>query len=145
MDNIENIDELFSGCLYFSCNKLARVMGKIADEEFRITGLSPNYAFLISIVNKSNGISQKKIGEILHMTPSTITRFIDKLENKDLLMRKTDGKNAYIYLTEKGTLLQQDITMAWHNLYEIYAEILTDEERKEFISTMNKIVNKLEE
>ena len=74
----------------------------MADEEFRITGLSPTYAFLLSILNEGDGITQKEIGEVLDVTPSTITRFIDKLENSGHLERRIEGKNSFIYSTEKG-------------------------------------------
>lgn len=142
---MEDMNEVLSSCLYFSSTKLARAISKVADEEFRITGLSPNYAFLITIVNKNNGITQKKIGEMLHMTPSTITRFIDKLQYKDLLIRKNEGKNTFIYLTQKGMLLLPDVSKAWKNLYNRYSEILSEEEREQFICTINKVANKLEE
>ena len=138
------INESLSDCLYFSSNKLARIVRKMAEEEFKITGLSPTYAFLISIVTENSGISQKKIGEKLHMTPSTITRFIDKLENKGLLIRKNDGKNVLIYLTESGSSLQLDINKAWSNLHERYSKILGKNEIKELTQVVNKIAAKLE-
>lgn len=140
-----NVDEMLSSCLYFNSNILARIIGKMAEEEFRITGLSPTLAFLISIVNESEGTGQKYIGEKLHMTPSTITRFIDKLENKGLVIRKNDGKNTYIYLTEKGTMLQADIRKAWNNLHERYSEILGEDEDVKLAHRINKIAVKLEE
>lgn len=142
---MSDIDQLLSSCLYFNSNKLARIIGKMADEEFRITGLSPTYAFLISIVNETEGTSQKYIGEKLCITPSTITRFIDKLENKGLVIRKTDGKNALIYLTQKGKMLQIDINKAWHNLHHRYSEILGEEKEKELVHNICKLAAKLEE
>jgi DNA-binding MarR family transcriptional regulator len=142
---MSDINKCLGDCLYFSSNKLARVVGKMAEEEFKITGLSPTYAFLISIVNENSGISQKEIGEKLHMTPSTITRFIDKLENKGLLIRKNDGKNAFIYLTESGCSLQVEIDKAWSNLNNRYSEILGVDEVKGLTQVVNKIAVKLEE
>jgi len=144
MDHIDNTDTQLNDCLFFSSCKLARVLGKTAEEDFKITGLSPSHAFLLHIVNISNGIQQKQIGELLHMTPSTITRFIEKLENKGLVSRKSEGKNVYIFKTEKGLLLQPEIDKAWAHVHEIFADILTIEEREQFISTANKIITKLE-
>lgn len=140
-----DINNLLSRCLYFTSNKLARIIGKMADEEFRITGLSPTYAFLVSIVNENLGISQKEIGEKLHMTPSTITRFIDKLENKNLVVRKADGKNTLIYLTEKGSILMVDINKAWNNLHERYSKVLGNESEEDIACTINGIASKFEE
>lgn len=144
MGNIDNTDIQLDDCLFFSSCKLARVLGKTAEDEFKVTGLSPSHAFLLHIVNIRSGIQQKQIGELLHMTPSTITRFIEKLENKGLVLRKSEGKNVYIFKTEKGLLLQPDIEKAWERVHDIYTDILTFEEREQFIVTVNKIIDKLE-
>lgn len=141
---MQDINELLCDCLYFTANKLSRIMGKIAEEEFKITGISPTYAFLVTIVNKKEGASQKEIGEALHMTPSTITRFIDKLESKDLVKRKIDGKNSYIYSTEKGKEAQPCIDKAWNNLYKRYSNKISCEEGEGIITKLNEIIKRLE-
>jgi len=135
-------DEL-NNCLYFTSNKLSRMIGKMAEQEFKITRLSPTYAFLLSIVNKKEGIVQKEIGEILHMSSSTITRFIDKLENKNLLKRVKKGKNSLIYLTEKGKQKQAEIDQAWDNLHQRYEKIIGPKEA-EIVENINKISNQIE-
>lgn len=139
-----DIDELLCNCIYFTSNKLSRIIGKIAEEEFKITGISPTYAFLVTIVNKKPGVSQKEIGEVLHMTPSTITRFIDKLESKELLKRKIDGKNSFIYSTEKGQEVQAHIDKAWGNLHDRYSKMLGCKEEKKIAAELNEIGKKLE-
>lgn len=40
--------------------------------------------------------------------------------------------------------LQSDIEKAWARVHDIYADILTEEEHAQFISTTNKIIAKLE-
>lgn len=142
---MSDINEALCECLYFSCNKLSRALGKIADEEFRITGLSPTYAFLISIVNENEGISQKNIGEILHITPSTTTRFIDKLENKGLLNRKNDGKNSFIYLTDKGLELQTEINKAWTNFHLKCLNALGEDEYKSLTKVINNACESIDD
>lgn len=144
MDNLKNTNNELDECLFFSSCKLARVLGKTADDEFKVTGLSPSHAFLLLIVNNKSGIQQKQIGELLHMTPSTITRFIEKLESKQLVVRKAEGKNVFIFNTEKGLMLQSEIENAWARVHESYADILTVEEHTQFIATTNKIIAKLE-
>ncbi|QAA33791.1 MarR family winged helix-turn-helix transcriptional regulator [Clostridium manihotivorum] len=141
---MSEMNELLCDCLYFSANKLARIMTKMADEEFRITGLSPTYAFLVSIVNEKPGISQKDIGEALHITPSTITRFIDKLENSGYVNRRTEGKNSFIYSTEKGMELQKDINRAWSNLQQRYSKSVGKDEYVKVTEMINSVCSKLE-
>lgn len=141
---MSNVNEILCDCLYFSNNKLSRIMGKMADEEFRITGLSPAYAFLLSVVNEKEGISQKELGEVLHITASTITRFIDKLEGRLYLERKIQGKNSYIYSTEKGRELQKDINKAWNNLHERYEKHIGKDNYIKLTKLINNTCSKLE-
>lgn len=122
------IEEYFKNCLYFTASKLARIITKMAEEEFAATGLSPAYAFLLMIVNDRPGITQQDLGIALHITPSTVTRFIDKLEVKGLVTRTVEGKNSLINLTKKGLAVQEKIGQAWSSLYDRYSEILGEEE-----------------
>jgi len=145
MDDTGSTCNQLNSCLFFSAGKLARVIGKTADDAFRITGLSPSHAFLLHIVNQNSGIHQKIIGEMLHMTPSTITRFVEKLENKGLVTRKVEGKNAHLFTTEKGKQLQSVIITAWLSLHDSYSEVLTTGESEQFITTVNKLITKLED
>jgi len=145
MEEIQGTCNQLNSCLFFSSGKLARVIGRTAEDAFKTTGLSPSHAFLIHIVNHSSGIHQKKVGELLHMTPSTITRFVEKLENKGLLSRTTEGKNVHLHTTEKGLLLQPAIVTAWENLHASYSQILSPEENAQFLVIINKLITKLEE
>lgn len=115
-------DHLLKGCMYFTANQLARAITKLADDEFRITGLAPTYAFLMIAINDQPGISQKELGGILHIAPSTITRFIEKLQNKNLVYSKQKGRQSLIYPTDKGRELQPIIEKAWINLYQRYSD-----------------------
>ncbi|MGO4274416.1 MarR family winged helix-turn-helix transcriptional regulator, partial [Paenibacillus sp. TAF58] len=78
-------DDFLQTCLFFTANRLSRSITKMAEEEFAATGLSPMYGYLIRLVNSAPGISQKELAEKLYVTASTLTRFIDKLEGRQLV------------------------------------------------------------
>ncbi|SFC69234.1 MarR family transcriptional regulator [Bacillus sp. UNCCL81] len=128
------MEQYFSDCLYFTANHLARLMNKMAEEEFAPLGISPNYAFLLMAVYEQPNISQSELSNILHIAPSTTTRFVDKLEVKKLVERKSDGKLTLVNLTDKGIKIQEDIKVCWKNLYKRYSEILGDDVAKNITS-----------
>lgn len=132
-------------CLYFTSNKLNRILNKIAEEEFLKTGLSPSHALTLMNIDSQPGLSQKELSEIMNIKPSTTTRFIDKLETRGLVERKTKGKSSYLYPTQKGIDLQVEIGECWENLYKRYSEILGREKGVKLTETIDAAATKLEE
>lgn len=141
-NNLDNC--ILDNCLYFTVNKLSRAITRMAEDSFKKTGLSPTHAFLLMLVNNKPGISQSELAEQLHMMPSTITRFIDKLVMKGLIERKAEGKRSFIYPTETGENTQQDIRAAWKDLYQSYSAILGEDAGKELTKLIREAGNTLE-
>ncbi len=135
---------LLHHCLYFTANALSRVIARMAEEEFKITGLSPSHAFLMMIVNDNAGIGQKELGEQLHLAPSTVTRFIDSLVYRGYLIRKSKGKVSKIYSTKKGNELKKPIDAAWKSLYQRYSRILGIKEGDRLTQLIDDAGQKLE-
>jgi DNA-binding MarR family transcriptional regulator len=123
-ENMADTKSILNNCLYFTANSLARAITRMAEEEFRLTGLSPSSAFLMMLVNDQPGISQKELCEHLHLAPSTVTRFIDALVYKGYLTRRTEGKTSKVYSTQAGQQLSQPIEQAWKRLHQRYASVL---------------------
>jgi DNA-binding MarR family transcriptional regulator len=121
---MEHRHSKYCHCLYYSANALARVLTKLAEDEFASTGLAPSYAFLLMTVNDEPGIQPKEISEHMQLTPSTVTRLIEKMEHKGLLERKSLGKFTRVYPTEKSKALDKKIHEAWTSLYKRYSDLL---------------------
>ncbi|WP_159459746.1 MarR family winged helix-turn-helix transcriptional regulator [Scatolibacter rhodanostii] len=131
------------GCLFFSITKLAREFSKLAENAFSKTGLSPSHAVLLYIINLKGSMQQKDVGELLHLTPSTITRLIDKLERKGYVAKQLEGKNVCLLSTEKGQSQQDLIIDAWNLLHKDYQDILTQEEMMQFLEMSGKLLEAL--
>ncbi|WP_258102743.1 MarR family winged helix-turn-helix transcriptional regulator [Marinoscillum sp. MHG1-6] len=115
---------IFCECLYFSANSLARNLTKLAEEAFAPTGLAPSYAFTLMVVNRNPGVTPSEIAREMHMTPSTITRFLDKLESKGYIIRASDGKKSLIQPTEKSLSKNEELSSAWTQVFEGYNKTL---------------------
>jgi len=109
---------LLHGCLFFTANALARSLTRVADDCFRTTGLAPSHAFLLLVVNDRPGISQGDLARELKLAPSTITRFVDGLEGRDIITRTKTGKTVGLDLTYSGRALVPQLQVAWRRLYE---------------------------
>lgn len=119
-------------------------MSKKADEHFSITGLSSSYALVLMSVNDTNGISSGEIAEEVQLTPSTVTRFLDKMEIKGLISREQCGRNTYVKITEEGKKLVPKVRRAWKNLYDDYTSIIGEKEAKNLTSIINVAMEKLD-
>lgn len=139
------LDEYFQNCMYFTSALLNRAITKMAEETFKPTGLSPTYAFLLMAVQEKPGISQKELGDALHLTPSTITRFIEKLMHKGLVTSRTEGKLSLIDITPEGLKLMVIIKQAWKELYNRYSEVLGEEAGKQLTKLLHDSGSRLEQ
>lgn len=113
-----------SGSLFHASNALNRQLGQMADEAFREFGLTSSYAFMIMIVHGQPGIQPKELSEKLQLTPSTITRLVEKMEYRGYMQRSSEGRATHISLTDKGEDIIPKLNTAWSNLRDRYTRIL---------------------
>jgi DNA-binding MarR family transcriptional regulator len=121
---MENNENFLESCLFFNTNALSRYLLRLAEKEFKDLNLSPAHASLMLLVYDTPGISPKQLSTYLHLTPSTITRFVDALEKKALVKRETKGKSAFISPTQKGLEIKKEIAIAYRKLHLKYTKIL---------------------
>ncbi|WP_052731231.1 MarR family winged helix-turn-helix transcriptional regulator [Spirosoma radiotolerans] len=114
----------FSACLLFSANALSRAITAIGDEEFGRFGLCYSHAYMLCEVVGQPGITPSELSETLYLTPSTITRLVEKLEQKQLVRRESEGKKTLIYPTSEGIALQPEIAEAWDRVGKHYSELI---------------------
>jgi MarR family transcriptional regulator, organic hydroperoxide resistance regulator len=130
-------------CLYYSANALARVLTKMAEEEFAVTGLAPSYAFLLMAVNDKPGIQPKEISAQMQLTASTVTRLIEKMEHRGFLERKFIGKFTKVYPTIKSRKLDKKIYQAWANLFKRYSDLLGESKGRTLTAAVYQATQKL--
>ncbi|MGE4298559.1 MAG: MarR family winged helix-turn-helix transcriptional regulator [Desulfovibrionaceae bacterium] len=129
--------QLLHRCLYFTANTLARTVSRMADEAFGRLGLSPSQAFLLMLTIETPGISQKELSGLLHLAPSTISRFTDALLARGLATKQAHGKTARVFPTPEGNKLLTPIHDAWKALYTQYSTLLGVEEGERLTRTID--------
>ncbi|MBN2731864.1 MAG: MarR family transcriptional regulator [Balneolaceae bacterium] len=114
----------FTESLFFSSSALNRQLNKMADDAFRELGLTSSYAFLLMLVNDQPGIQPMELSKKLQLTPSTITRLVEKMEYRGYLNRRSEGRATHIEITEKGEKIYPKLEQAWNSLKRKYTSIL---------------------
>ncbi|MFC7372496.1 MarR family winged helix-turn-helix transcriptional regulator [Fictibacillus iocasae] len=138
-------EKYLEDCLYFNVNRMSRAITRLAEKCFKDTGLSPTLAFMLMVANNKPGISQTELGAELHIAPSTITRFVDKLVSQQLIERKANRTKALIYPTDKGLALQQALQHAWNDLQGACSEYLGEKNSQELTALLSHAGDVLEE
>jgi len=132
-------------CLYIQSNHLARILSRMADDAFREVGLSPSHAFLLMKVQDEPGVQPSRLSEILHLSPSTITRLIEKMENKGYLERVSRGRATSVEPTSQLKAKEKAIRQAWNSLQEQYRGVLGDRYTEVLTEMSVKAIDQLEE
>lgn len=134
-------------------NKLWHLMfikSNYKDIELRypnMQGLSNNELAIVRIISENEETIIKDIVDELNVPKSTLTSMIDRLENRDIIVRgisKRDRRSYKLELTDKGRTIQNE-----HDDFEkeIYGKIITSldtyEEREQLITLIGKIADNI--
>lgn len=118
---------MFERCLYFNLNALSRKVNKLWDQAFAELELSPAHAYLLRVVLANPGITQQAIAAELSLEKSTIARFVESLEKRDLIQRLKSGREQLVYPTPQSEAMGQRLEQIGEALYQQMLERFGDE------------------
>lgn len=99
---------------------------------------------VISFIAEKGKVRFKDITTALDVPKSTLTNLINRLENKEILVRESnpDDKRSYLLtLTEKGAQIQKDHKAMEKEIFSKMLTNLSNKDKKRFVKTLNKIAN----
>ncbi|MBO9570801.1 MAG: winged helix-turn-helix transcriptional regulator [Chitinophagaceae bacterium] len=135
----------YRNCLYFTTNALARKTEKLAQQSWKKVNLSPSHGYLLMLALENPGIQPGMISDHLQLTPSTVTRLIEKLEQNKLLVRITEGKTSSVYPTSKAKALMPKMMECVQEFSENYNQLLGKEEAEKMVQRIGKMADKIAE
>ena len=140
---MKSCDSRYSKCLYFASSALSRKVEKLASECWQPAGLSPSHGYLLMLAIEEPGVHPSALGEQLQLTPSTITRLIEKLEEKQLVLRISEGKATSVFATPKGKDMLDLLKDCSHQFYVKYSQILGEEKSAALTASMCSVADQL--
>lgn len=93
---------------------------------------------------RQTGIQPKEISAQMHLTASTVTRLIEKMEHRGFLERRFIGKFTKVYPTIKSRKLDNKIHTAWTDLYKRYSDLLGESKSQRLTVEVYNATQKLE-
>ena len=115
-------------------------------KDFNLTPAQFNVLMVIKHQGKNEGISQVEISKKLIVTPSNMTRLLDKLEEEKLIQRislEGDRRVKLIKVTEKAAKLLDVVWPVYNKQLEKLANHLAPNEQKSISQILIKLVNSL--
>lgn len=122
--------------MYSAANTFSREISRHYDSFFEEKELTTSYVELMIILLHAESISQKEIAEKMNMAPSTITRFIAKLQKSGYVKKKRDGKTMSLTLVDSKIKDVKELQV----IYEKADKELVDKLGEKFIETTGKLL-----
>lgn len=142
--NLPSTEHLLNGCLFFTTAKLDRLLTRWAEEAFASTGLSPHHAFAVMLVDDQPGMTTGELASLLALSPSTLTRFVDKLEAQGLVRRSQEGRQTLLHPTDKGHALHPALSVGWQSFWHRYTGLLGVEEGNALAAQLHSVSETLQ-
>jgi DNA-binding MarR family transcriptional regulator len=122
--------------MHSTVNSFAREVGKIFDDYLKPLGLATSYAELLMMLSENEGMQQQEIAGKMNLAPSTITRFIAKLEKKKLVKKRKKTGRSDVLLTEKGAQKTEQIKIEYARAVEEMEKLLGEK----FVATTEQLL-----
>ncbi|WP_426454300.1 MarR family winged helix-turn-helix transcriptional regulator [Paenibacillus sp. S-38] len=128
--------------LGFILNTTASLIKRVMSTHMKPLDLTPEQFGALMQLSMRDGISQKKLAEVMYKDQPTVGKIIEKLESKGWVRREPDpaDRRAFVLrLTEEADSKRADLQAYSDQMYVQALDGVTQEEFKELIRIINKI------
>lgn len=118
-----------------------QVLGELSSLE--LTAGQPK---VLDYLGRHDGSVQKDIATGCQIDPATLTGLLNRMEEKGLIERKTEGGNRrsfHIYLTPLGWQRQEEVMSAFKKCEEKLLRDLSADRQEELIRTLSEFCGKM--
>ena len=132
----------------FYFKKIFQIMEKNMNKKLEKIELTNSQAnILIYLYNNKETVNQRDIEKKFELTNPTVNGILNRLENKDFIIRTIslkDARNKEIHLTEKSILLINEMKKEARQLEKELIAGIPKEELNTFKEVLKKVFNNLQ-
>jgi len=129
-------------CLCSNLRKTSRVVTQLYDKLLIPTGLKiTQYAMLVNI-NRRKDISISKLGEVMLLDQTTVTRNVNILKKSGfakITKDKNDSRTKIVSITDLGIKKIKEATPIWLQIQKKIINDISIEKYKDFLKTLKNI------
>jgi MarR family transcriptional regulator, organic hydroperoxide resistance regulator len=114
---------------------------------FAATGGHPGQAACLRVLDRNDGVSQRELAEILHVSPPSISSMLQAVEKSGAIVRRPDGADQRItrvYLTEAGRLLAAEQRRVLAEYVNATVARLPEDDRRELVRILAELTETIE-
>lgn len=121
---------------------VARLMRRSFDARARSIGVTRPQWQVLSQLRRHEGINQGKLAELLEVEPITVCRMVDRLQDADLVERRTDPadrRSWRLFLTAKAHELLGQLRPLAEELLDEAFDGIEMAERSQLLATLDRM------
>lgn len=128
--------------------RLARILGQIGPDEVCCDGLSQRQTAILRVLVASEGARLMDLAAMSGITPSAMTRVLEKLELRGLVERvrgaHQDGRAAMVRITAAGRRTRKQLDELMRERTHTIVEAIPHKQRAEVLTALEVLNNAIE-
>lgn len=131
--------------IIFLIKKLNHLIDMDLENKLAKYSITPSQMRILFYVNchKDERIRQIDLENHFHFSKSTISGLVNRLINKDYLIRKKEGSTIYLLPGEKVSSFVLEMIKSRDETLELLTHSMNEEEVEELIKNLNTVINNM--
>lgn len=130
----------------FTIKDVARMLGTYADQQGRVLGVSRAQWTVLVRLERTEGLKQSELAEILDLQPISLTRLLDRLDENGLIERRADPNDRRVnrlYLKPAARPLLKQLAALGEALMGTVLEGIEPESMERMLRDLKVVKNNL--
>jgi len=128
--------------------RLARLLGQVGPDEICCEGLTARQCSILRTLVRQEGARLSDLAQASGITPSAMTRVLERLEKQRLVRRvrggQKDGRAAWVEITAKGRKVRQQIDDLMHGRTAAIVEAIPEGSRSKLLEGLRMLNSSIE-
>lgn len=140
--NSNHMDYVLQSCACANLRKVARTVTNVYDEYLQPSGLKSTQYYMLTNIARYKKVSISKLGEMMLLDQTTVTRNVNILKNSEFVHIKKDQQDSrakLISLTDKGLAKLEEATPMWLQIQDKVEKDLGMEKYKDLLSLLTNL------